>query len=77
LRGSRPVQIEGTLTKLRVIAGAGVVFLFDDYHTTPQCIAENIQNTDELIANAGVSDRRRKSRTMRNAMTGRTYYPVL
>ena|GEM_PF-4719660 len=42
-------------TKLRVVPGARIVFLFDEHHLTPQCIAENIQNAQILIDNVDVN----------------------
>jgi hypothetical protein len=49
------VEVEGVLTELRIVPGARIVFLFDEHHTTAQCIAENIQNAQILIDDAGVN----------------------
>ena len=42
------------MTRLRTQAGQPIVFLFDEHHTTPACIQQNIQNAEELINKAGV-----------------------
>ena len=52
--GLETIEVEGALTKVRIVAGAPIAFLFDEHHTTSQCIAENIQNAQTLIDNAGV-----------------------
>jgi len=38
-----------------IVAGAPIVFLFDEHHTTPDCIQENIQNAQTLIDRARVT----------------------
>jgi hypothetical protein len=53
--GLGTIEVEGALTKVRIVAGAPIVFLFDEHHTTPQCITENIQNAQTLIDDAGVT----------------------
>lgn len=55
IAGLGTIDVEGALTKVRIIAGAPIAFLFDEHHTTPQCIAENIQNAQTLIDNANVT----------------------
>jgi hypothetical protein len=50
-----PLNIEGALTKLRVVAGAPVVFLLDEHHNTPLTITQNIQNAEELVNEADVT----------------------
>ena len=52
--GLGTIEVEGALTKARIVAGAPIVFLFDEHHTTPQCIVESIQNAQTLIDHAGV-----------------------
>ena len=45
-----PVDINGALTILREVAGAPVVLLVDEHHTTPDCISQNEHNTNKLIS---------------------------
>jgi len=54
LQGLNMLSIEGVLTKVRIVAGAPILFMLDEHHTTPACIKQNIQNTQVLINGADV-----------------------
>ncbi len=47
------VDLEGELTILQAVPGAPAVFLFDEHHTTPECIEQNIANGEALISVLG------------------------
>ena len=50
---AQPVNIEGVVIELHS-DGMPVLFLIEEHHTTPECIAQNIANLTQLVANADV-----------------------
>jgi hypothetical protein len=45
-----PVELDGDVNVLRQVGGVPVVFLIDEHHTTPECIAQNIQNAQNILS---------------------------